>query len=215
MKNILVKNSNGTEVDRLELDESVFGQEVSPKLIHQVILMYHANERVGTACTKRRGDVAGSGKKPYAQKHTGRARAGSIRSPLWRKGGVIFGPKPRNFSFPVPKKMVRAALAGALRSKFADNEVVVVDQLSLSEPKTKEMAKILHNLGVSNSCLVVITDSSQNIYKSGRNIPRIKVTKVQDLNALEVLKYRNLLLTKEAADYIKSRFGNVKEEINK
>lgn len=212
MKGVLVKDSNGQEVGTLEMDESLFTAEANPKLIDQVVLMYQANKRVGTASTKTRGEVAGSGRKPYAQKHTGRARAGSLRSPLWRKGGIIFGPHPRDYSFTIPKKAVRAALAGALGSKFADGEVTVVDQLSFPEPKTKEMVKILKNLNIKDTCLIAVSGSSQNIHRSARNIPRVCVMRVEDLNALEVLRYRKLLLTKEAAEYINSRFGRTGEE---
>ena len=212
MKGVPVKDSNGQEVGTLEMDEPLFAQEANPKLIHQVVLMYQANKRLGTASTKKRGEVAGSGRKPYAQKHTGRARAGSLRSPLWRKGGIIFGPHPRDYSFTIPKKAVRAALAGALSSKFQDGEVTVVDSLALPEPKTKEMVKILKNLNIEGSCLIAVSDSSQNVYKSVRNIPGVGVIRVQDMNALDVLKYRRLLLTREAAEYVKSRFGRTGEE---
>jgi large subunit ribosomal protein L4 len=212
MKGVLIKDANGQEVGTLEMDDSLFAQEANSKLIHQVVLMYQANKRVGTASTKRRGEVAGSGRKPYAQKHTGRARAGTLRSPLWRKGGIVFGPHPRDYSFTIPKKAVRAALAGALQAKFADGEVAVVDSLSFPEPKTKEMVKILKNLNIEGSCLVVVSDSSQNVYRSARNIPGVGVVRVQDMNALDVLRYKRLLLTREAAQYIKSRFVRTVQE---
>jgi large subunit ribosomal protein L4 len=214
MKSVPVRDANGQEVGVLEVSESLFEGETNPKLIHQAVLMYQANKRVGTASTKRRGEVAGSGRKPYAQKHTGRARAGCLRSPLWRKGGIIFGPHPRDYSFTMPKKAVKAALLGALGSKFADGEVIIVDQLSMPQPKTKEMARILKNLNIKDTCLIAVSGSSQNVHGSARNIPRVCVMRVEDLNALEVLRYRKLLLTKEAAEYINSRFGKAAEEKN-
>jgi len=165
--------------------------------------MYEANKRQGTACTKTRGEVAGGGRKPWVQKHTGRARAGSIRSPLWKGGGVSFGPRPRDYSYAIPKKARKLALYTALSAKVRDNELVVIDNLNFDIPKTKQMVGILKALNIDNSsCLIVIPKANENVWKSARNIPSVKIMTSTELNAYEILRPKKVLLTKEALSSI-------------
>ena len=166
--------------------------------MREAVIMYEANKRLGTACTKTRSEVAGGGRKPWMQKHTGRARAGSIRSPLWKGGGVVFGPKPRDYSYSIPKKAKRVALRSALLSRFVDNEVIVVDGLDFDSPSTRKMAQLLSTLNINGSCLIVIPERSEFVWKSARNIPLVKVMTVSELNAYDVLKKDKLLMTKGA-----------------
>ena len=171
--------------------------------MRDVIIMHEANHRRGTASTKTKGEVKGSGKKPWMQKHTGRARAGSIRSPLWKGGGVVFGPRPRDYSYSMHRKARKVALQSAILSKLKDNEVVLIDKLEFDSPSTKKMASLLKCLGVSESCLIVIPELNETIWKSSRNIYNLKVRVASDLNAYEVIKYKKLLIVKEVLDNLK------------
>jgi large subunit ribosomal protein L4 len=193
-----VYNNEGKEVEKVSLDKERLGGRVRNTLLREAVIMYEANKRLGTACTKTRSEVAGGGRKPWMQKHTGRARAGSIRSPLWKGGGVVFGPKPRDYSYSIPKKAKKAALRSALLSRFVDNEVIVVDGLDFDSPSTRKMAQLLSTLNINGSCLIVIPERSEFIWKSARNIPLIKVMTVSELNAYDVLKKDKLLMTKDA-----------------
>ncbi|HHT9119270.1 MAG TPA: 50S ribosomal protein L4 [Candidatus Hypogeohydataceae bacterium YC41] len=198
MIELAVYNSQGKEVDKVSMEEERLGGEVKKALLKEAVLMYEANQRVGTACTKTKAEVHGSGRKPWAQKHTGRARAGTIRSPLWRKGGVVFGPKPRDYYYQIPKKARREALRSALLGKLLDREVKVVDSLRLDSPSTKAMAQILKTLGIDGSCLVVARDDdNQTLWKSIRNIPGMALMPASQLNAYEVLKRKTLLITRD------------------
>ncbi|MGQ3685062.1 MAG: 50S ribosomal protein L4 [Candidatus Loosdrechtia sp.] len=200
---ILVYNKQGEKIDTMELDKEKFGGPVRKRLLRDVVVMYEANKRQGTASTKTRSEVAGGGKKPWVQKHTGRARAGSIRSPLWKGGGVVFGPKPRDYSFTIPKKARRLALFSALAARVRDNEMIVLDTLEISTPKTKEMVGILEALGIGrNSCLLVIQKPDSVVWKSARNIPSIKVKTSTELNAYDILKPSKVILTREALNTI-------------
>ena len=200
---IPVYSKEGEKVDNLQLDDKKFGGPIHKKLLRDAIIMYEANKRQGTACTKTKGEVAGGGRKPWAQKHTGRARAGSIRSPLWKGGGVSHGPKPRDYSFSIPKKARRLALCTALSAKARDNELVVIDDLNFDVPKTRQMVSILKALNIDNSsCLIVIPKANETVWKSARNIPSVKVMTSTELNAYEVLKPKKVLLTKEALSSI-------------
>ncbi|MCF6155997.1 MAG: 50S ribosomal protein L4 [Candidatus Brocadia sp.] len=201
---ISVFNKEGEKIDSVQLDKEKFGGPVRNTLLRDVVLMYEANKRQGNASTKTRGEVAGGGKKPWVQKHTGRARAGSIRSPLWKGGGVTFGPKPRDYSYAIPKKAKKLALFSALAARARDNELVVVEDLNFNAPKTKQMAGILKALGISGlRCLIVISKADEMVWKSARNIPSVKVMSSAELNAYEVLKPEKILLTKEALGKIK------------
>ena len=196
-------NKEGQKISDVQLDEEKFGGSIRYKLLRDAILMYEANKRQGTACTKTRGEVAGGGKKPWVQKHTGRARAGSIRSPLWKGGGVSFGPKPIDYSYAIPKKARKLALFSALAAKVKDKEVVMLEDLSFERPKTKKMIEILKALGMNgDSCLIVISKPDNTVWKSARNIPFVKVMTSAELNAYEVLKPKKVLLTKEALSSI-------------
>ncbi|MCR4319974.1 MAG: 50S ribosomal protein L4 [Candidatus Brocadiaceae bacterium] len=200
---IPVYSKEGEKIDNLQLDDKVFGGPIRNKLLRDAITMYEANKRQGTACTKTRGEVAGGGRKPWVQKHTGRARAGSIRSPLWKGGGVSHGPKPRDYSFAIPKKARRLALYTALSAKVRDNELVVIDNLNFDIPKTKQMVGILKALNIDNSsCLIVIPKANENVWKSARNIPSVKIMTSTELNAYEILRPKKVLLTKEALSSI-------------
>ena len=196
---IPVYSKEGEKIDNLQLDDKKFGGPIRKKLLRDAVIMYEANKRQGTASTKTKAEVAGGGRKPWTQKHTGRARAGSIRSPLWKGGGVSHGPKPRDYSFAIPKKARRLALYTALSAKARDNELVVIDDLNFDIPKTKQMVGILKALNMDNSsCLIVIPRVNETVWKSARNIPSVKVMTSTELNAYEVLKPKKVLLTKEA-----------------
>ncbi|MCQ4574962.1 MAG: 50S ribosomal protein L4 [Candidatus Brocadiales bacterium] len=202
MIELAVYDTRGKEVEKLELEEARFGGEVRKVLLKDAVIMYEANRRVGTACTKTRAEVKGTGKKPWAQKHTGRARAGSLRSPLFRGGGVVFGPKPRDYSYHMPKKARRQALRSAMLGKLLDAEVKVIDKLEFSKPSTKKMVSLLKALGIEGSCLVVAEDNDHTIWKSARNVPGLKVMKATQLNAYEIIKHGRLLITR-------SELGNI------
>lgn len=200
---IPVYSKEGEKIDNLQLDDKKFGGPIRKKLLRDAVIMYEANKRQGTASTKTKSEVAGGGRKPWTQKHTGRARAGSIRSPLWKGGGVSHGPKPRDYSFAIPKKARRLALYTALSAKARDNELVVIDDLNFDIPKTKQMVGILKALNMDNSsCLIVIPRVNETVWKSARNIPSVKVMTSTELNAYEVLKPKKVLLTKEALSSI-------------
>jgi len=196
---IPVYSKEGEKIDNLQLDDKKFGGPIRKKLLRDAVIMYEANKRQGTASTKTKGEVAGGGRKPWTQKHTGRARAGSIRSPLWKGGGVSHGPKPRDYSFAIPKKARRLALYTALSAKARDNELIVIDDLNFDIPKTKQMVGILKALNMDNSsCLIVVSRANETVWKSARNIPYIKIMTSAELNAYEVLRPKKVLLTKEA-----------------
>jgi len=200
---IPVYSKEGEKIDNLQLDDKKFGGPIRKKLLRDAVIMYEANKRQGTASTKTKAEVAGGGRKPWTQKHTGRARAGSIRSPLWKGGGVSHGPKPRDYSFAIPKKARKLALYTALSAKARDNELVVIDDLNFDIPKTKQMVGILKALNMDNSsCLIVIPRVNETVWKSARNIPSVKVMTSTELNAYEVLKPKKVLLTKEALSSI-------------
>ncbi|MDO8136039.1 MAG: 50S ribosomal protein L4 [Candidatus Brocadiales bacterium] len=197
MIELAVYNSQGQEVDKLRLEEGSLGGEVRKGLLREAVLMYEANQRVGTASTKTKAEVHGSGRKPWVQKHTGRARVGTIRSPLWRKGGIVFGPKPRDYSYQIPKKAKKLALRSALLGKLLDREVTVVDKLEFDSPSTKKMVTLLKTLGIEGSCLVVARDENKTIWKSARNIPGLAVRQASQLNAYELLRRKRLLVTRD------------------
>lgn len=201
---IPVYNKNGEKIDNIQLDAEKFGGPIRTTLLRDAVLMYEANKRQGTASTKTRAEVAGGGKKPWVQKHTGRARAGSIRSPLWKGGGVSFGPKPRDYSYAIPKKAKKLALFSALATRVRDNELIVVEDLNFESAKTRQMVGILKALRMNGvSCLIVILKADEMVWKSARNIPSVKVLTSADLNAYEVLKPKKILLTKEALNNIR------------
>ena len=198
MISLSVYDKNGKEVESLKVDESTFGGRVRYSLLKQAIVMYQANKRVGTATTKSRGMIAGSTKKIYAQKHTGNARAGTIRTGKRVGGGVTFAKVARDFSQQMPKKQKKLARDSAILSKLLSNNVVVVDQLQFEKPKTRDFANILENLKIDRSCLVMIGDYNDTIYRSARNIAKVSVMPVAELNAGDICRHTKLLFTKEA-----------------
>ncbi len=195
-----VYKESGELAGKVKFDETLLGTKVKRRLLHEAVIMYEARRRKGTVKTKTRGERAGAGSKPWRQKGTGRARAGSRRSPIWRKGGVIWGPKPRSFAYSMPVKARKEALRSALLSKFKDEQVKVIDKLDFEAPKTRRMASILKNLGIKSKCLLAVKGHQPNVYKSVRNIGRTAMSAVTDLNAYEVLRGGELLFTKEALE---------------
>lgn len=194
---VKVLNMSGSEVGSVELNENIFGVEVNEHVMHQAVVQYLANQRQGTKSAKTRAEVRGGGRKPWRQKGTGRARQGSIRSPQWTGGGVVFAPKPRDFSFKLNKKVKRLALKSALTTKVNNEKFVVVDELKLNEIKTKEMKKVLDNLNV-NKGLIVLEENNKNVLLSARNIPNVKTAGVNTINVYDILKYESFVVTKEA-----------------
>ncbi|NJD57573.1 MAG: 50S ribosomal protein L4 [Nitrospirae bacterium] len=203
MAEIDIKDKNNASVGKLTLPESVFSVSAKQGTVHDSIVNYLANQRQGTHATKTKGLVSGGGKKPYKQKHTGRARAGSSRSPLWKGGGTVFGPQPRDYSYSLPKKAKKAALYGALSAKYTDGEITVIDGISFEKPRTKDMVALLKSLGLDGkTTLIVIPEKSESVLFSARNIPGVTVRRVSDLNTYEVAVHNRLLITKQAIDML-------------
>ncbi len=200
MPDVEVKDKNNNIVGKMNLSDDVFDVHAKEGVVHSAVINFLANQRQGTHATKTKGLVSGGGKKPWKQKHTGRARAGSIRSPLWRTGGIVFGPQPRDYSYNLPKKVKRLALMTAFYRKLTDGEVVVIDNFAIEKPKTKEMKEILKNLGLTGkSILIVLSEKDNSVVLSARNIPGVSVTRSVDLNTYDVIAHNVLLMTKDAA----------------
>ena len=206
MANVAVLNMAGAQVGTIELNAAIFGIEANEHVMHLAVVQYLANQRQGTQSTKTRAEVRGGGRKPYRQKGTGRARQGSIRSPQWVGGGVVFAPKPRDYSFKLNKKVKRLALQSALSTKVAEGKIIVLDELTLSEVKTKEMVKVLGNIKCDNA-LIVMDGSNENVMLSARNIPAVKTASVNTINVYDLLKYNNLVVTKEAVEKIQEVYA--------
>ena len=206
MSNVSVYNMEGNEVGTLELNDAVFGVEVNEHLVHMAVVRQLANKRQGTQKAKTRSEVSGGGRKPWRQKGTGHARQGSTRSPQWTGGGVVFAPKPRDYSFKMNKKEKRIALLSALSSKVADNKIVVLDSFNLDEVKTKKFAEVMSNLKVDKA-LVVIEGENKNVVLSGRNIPTVKVSATNEINTYDVLKYETLVVTKAAVEKLEEVYA--------
>jgi len=207
-----VYNITGEEVDNIEISEKVFNTPFNQAVVHQAMLRQRANARQGTASTKTRSEVSGSTRKLFRQKGTGRARAGSIKSPLRQGGGVIFGPKPRSYRQAMPKKMRQLALRCVLSEKARDKELVVVDELKFEEPRTKEMAGILKALGVDSSALIVTSESEENITKSARNLNVVKTIPADLLNVVDLLSKKKLLMTVPAVRKAEAIWGKKASE---
>ena len=197
MPNVALYDITGKVIGDIELSENVFGQPVNEPVLHQVVVAHLANCRQGTQSAKTRSEVSGGGKKPYRQKGTGRARQGSTRAPQWTHGGVVFAPKPRDYSQKVNAKVRRIALKSALSSKVADSELIVFDALNIEAPKTKEMVKVLKAVEAEKA-LIVLADKDETVERAAANIPGVKTTLVGTLNTYEVLKYKKLILTKDS-----------------
>jgi large subunit ribosomal protein L4 len=203
MPEIDIKNKNNTSVGKMEVPESVFGVTAKAGVLHSAVVNFLANQRQGTAATKTKGLVSGGGKKPWKQKSTGRARAGSSRSPLWRGGGTVFGPQPRDYSYSLPKKAKKAALNAAISGKLADGEIIVIDGFGLEKPCTKDMVSLLKNLGLAGkSTLIVVPGKNDAVLLSARNIPGVKVTRVTDLNPYEVAASSRILFDRQAVEML-------------
>jgi large subunit ribosomal protein L4 len=198
MIDLSIYNKDGKEVDVLKVDELLLGGSVRYQLLKQAIVMYHANKRVGTATTKSRGMVEGSTRKIYAQKHTGNARAGTVRTGKRVGGGVTFAKSARDFSKSMPKKQRMLARDSAILAKLLSSDVVVVDELKFEEPRTSDFASVLDNLKIERGCVVTINSYDDNLYKSARNIPKVIVMPVAELNAGDICSRRKILFTKEA-----------------
>jgi large subunit ribosomal protein L4 len=199
-----VYNMEGQKVSEIDLNEEIFNVPVKPYVLHEVVRMQLNKRRSGTASTKTRAERRGGGAKPYRQKGTGRARAGSRRSPLWRGGGVIFGPKPRNYEYKVPKKVRRNALKMALSSKVQEDTLTVVDELSMDSIKTKRFVEIMKALGLEQA-LFVTEGKNLNVELSSRNIPHTKVLRSDGLNVYDILKFKNLVLVEPSVKQIQER----------
>lgn len=204
MAKLAVLNIDGKEKEDMNLPEEIFGGKVKADVIHQAVVMYQACQRQGTHDTKTRCEVSGGNKKPFKQKGTGRARQGSSRSPLWVKGGVVFGPHPREYRYSLPQKIKLAALRESLNAKFLDNNIYcVVDLNSMS--KTKEFAKVLKDLGLKGKILAILDGSDPTIEKVSRNIRSLTLMRSQDVNAYDILRNKNILMTKTALSKILDR----------
>ena len=200
-------NMAGEAVGDIELNDSVFGIEVNEFAVHEVIKKYLANQRQGTQSAKTRGEVRGGGRKPFRQKGTGRGRQGSLTSPSHIGGGVVFAPKPRDYSYSVPKKVKRLAIKSVLTSKVQENEIIVLDSLSFEAPKTKDMVNVLKNIKAAKKAIIVMDEKDENVIKSAANIPGVKTTLVSTMNTYEVLNATSFIVTKEAVKKIEEVYA--------
>ncbi len=199
-----VQNINGEKVSQIDLADSIFNVPLKGSILHEVVIMQLARRRSGSASVKHRSDVKGSGKKLFRQKGTGRARRGDIKSPLLRGGGVAFGPDPKSYSYNVPKKVRKLALKMALTSKFQENAVIVLDRFELEKIKTRKFAEVLNTLDVKN-VLIVTDKKNENLELSSRNVPGVKVLRIEGLNVYDILKYKNLILAESSIEVIERR----------
>lgn len=198
-----IRDKENNVVGNINLPENIFGVQVDKDVLHTSVVNFLANQRQGTHATKTKGLVSGGGKKPYKQKKTGRARAGSSRSPLWRGGGIIFGPQPRDYSYKIPRKVKRLALKTALSSKHTDGAVIVMDNFSMEKPRTREMVGMINKLGLERkSILIVVPEKNENVMLSARNIPGVRVMRAADLNSYDVMTSDSLLITRDALSII-------------
>ncbi|WP_158738323.1 50S ribosomal protein L4 [Alteribacillus sp. YIM 98480] len=202
MPKVALLNQTGSKVGDIDLAEAIFGIEPNEKVLHDAVVMHQASLRQGTHKVKNRSERRGGGRKPWRQKGTGRARQGSIRSPQWVGGGVVFGPTPRQYSYKLPKKVRRLAIKSALSTKVKEEAIVVVDSLQLEAPKTKEMVNILSGLSVDEKALVVTADYNEQVALSARNIPGVTFATVDGVNVLELLKHDKLVITQEAVEKV-------------
>jgi large subunit ribosomal protein L4 len=202
MPKVALLNQTGSNVGEIELNDSVFGIEPNQHVLFEAVIMQRASLRQGTHKVKNRSEVAGGGRKPWRQKGTGRARQGSIRSPQWRGGGVVFGPTPRSYAYKLPKKVRRLAIKSALSSKVIDNSIVVLEDLAFNAPKTKEMTSVLKGLSVEKKALIVTADINENVALSARNIPGVTVVTANGVNVLDVLNHEKLIMTKAAVQKV-------------
>jgi large subunit ribosomal protein L4 len=203
MPTIDVVDAKKQKVGTVTLPQEVFGCKPHPVLVHEAVTMQRACERQGSASTLRRGEVSGSGKKPWKQKHTGRARAGSLRSPVWRHGGSVFGPKPRSYAIDLPRKKYRTALQSALSAKVAEGSVIVLSDLVLDQPKTKSLAKILGQLGITGSAILVVGASRADLFQAARNLSKVKVVHPEQLTVYDIVRVHSLVITERELERVK------------
>ncbi len=206
MANVSVYNIEGKEVGSVELNDAIFGVEINEHLVHMAVVNQLANNRQGTQSAKTRSEVSGGGRKPWRQKGTGHARQGSIRAPQWKGGGVVFAPKPRDYSFKMNKKEKRIALFSSLTSKVNDKKLIVLDNFNLDEAKTKKFVKVMDNLKVTKA-LVVLEGDNKNVVLSGRNIPAVKVLPINGINTYDNMKYETLVCTKAAIEKLQEVYA--------
>ena len=206
MANVSVLNMEGKEVGSMELNDAVFGVEINEHLVHQAVVLQLANNRQGTQKAKTRSEVSGGGRKPWRQKGTGHARQGSTRAPQWTGGGIVFAPKPRDYSFKMNKKEKNLALKSVLTSKVAEDKLIVLDSISFDEIKTKKMVAVLNNLK-ADKALVVLNDNDKNVILSAKNIPDVKTALTNTINVYDILKYDKLIVTKDAVATIEEVYA--------
>ena len=206
MANVAVYNMDGKEVDKIELNDDIFGVKINEHLVHMAVVQHLANKRQGTQKAKTRSEVSGGGRKPWRQKGTGHARQGSTRAPQWTGGGMVFAPTPRDYSFKLNKKEKRAALKSALTSRVQEDKFIVLDELKLNEIKTKQMVKVLNNLNVEKA-LVIIADNDKNVVLSARNLPTVITSTADSINTYDILKYNTVIATKDAVAKIEEVYA--------
>src|SRR5690625_159192 len=207
MPTVALYNQSGTQVGDIQLADTVFGIEPNEHVVYETVIQQRAAMRQGTHKTKVRSEVRGGGRKPWRQKGTGRARHGSIRSPQWVGGGVVFGPTPRNYSYKLPKKVRRLALRSALSSKVLADEMIVLDELTFDAQKTKEMVAVLSGLSADQKTLIVTADHDETIFLSARNLPKVTTITADRVNVLDVLKHDKIVITKKAVEKIEEVFA--------
>ncbi|HEU5139852.1 MAG TPA: 50S ribosomal protein L4 [Bacillales bacterium] len=208
MPKVTLYNQSGSQVGDFEVNDNVFGIEPNEHVLHEAVVMQQASRRQGTHSTKNRSAVRGGGRKPWRQKGTGRARQGSIRSPQWVGGGVVFGPSPRSYSYKLPKKVRRLALKSALSLKVKEGDFLAVEDLSLEKPKTKEIVQFLDSLSVEKKALVVTADFNEGVHLSARNIPGVTVVTSEGVNVYDLLNHDKLIMTKDAVKKVEEVLGS-------
>ena len=207
MANIKMLNMAGAEVGEITLNDAIFGIEPNEYAVHATVKIYLANHRQGTQSAKTRSEVRGGGRKPFRQKGTGRHRQGSTTDPSQIGGGIVFAPKPRDYSYAIPKKVKRLALKSALSAKVAENELIVLDELKFEAPKTKEMVKVLENVKAEKKALIVLAEKDENVIRSASNLQGVRTALVSTMNVYEIVNHYSLILTKAAAEKIEEVYA--------
>lgn len=207
MANIKMLNMAGAEVGEITLNDAIFGIEPNEYAVHATVKNYLANQRQGTQSAKTRSEVRGGGRKPFRQKGTGRHRQGSTTDPSQNGGGIVFAPKPRDYSYAIPKKVKRLALKSALSAKVAENELIVLDELKFEAPKTKEMVKVLENVKAEKKALIVLAEKDENVIRSASNLQGVRTALVSTMNVYEIVNHYSLILTKAAAEKIEEVYA--------
>lgn len=207
MPNVVMINQLGEEVGKIDLNEAVFGIEVNEHAVYEVVKNQLANKRQGTQSAKTRAEVRGGGRKPWRQKGTGRARQGSTRSPQWTGGGVVFAPKPRDYSYSVPKKVKRLALKSVLTSKVNDEEIIVLDKLELDAISTKAAQEVISKINIGRNALFVVAERDEKVYRSFKNIPNVDTVVADKMNVYDILKYDSFVVTQDAVKKIEEVYA--------